>query len=489
MNTLRLSALLMFFVACTAFAQNIRIVPVDHNSSNDDFGLTPTNHGRLVYFTSDRSGEQQIYSMERTSSGWTEPDKLNGKVNSATHVGTCALTTDGQFMVFAGYEHNVDGLGRTDLYSATRENGTFKNITNLAALNSSFYDSQPTLSADGRTMLFVSDRTGGAGKTDIYLSTWNGKEWSTPKQVTGLNSAASEMSPVLASDGRTLYFASDRQGGKGGFDVYVAKLSGLDVTNVRPVGEPINTAADELFYTSIPNSDQAYFTRATASGDYDNFMAVPNPFPSDPVVLVEGIVRDSITREPLGSAMSITDLSTGKAIATLHSDDETGRYYVTLVPGRVYSITSSRQGYMFHSERYEVPPSAKGSTVQKDIDLIPLSSGKTGSLLVFFDNDKSELKPESMPELERVIELMRENANISVRFEGHTDDKGSDDYNIKLSERRAESVRDYIIAAGIEKARIESAGYGKKNPLAPATTEDARAMNRRVEMRIISTGK
>ncbi|MBS1562175.1 MAG: PD40 domain-containing protein [Bacteroidetes bacterium] len=489
MNTLRHAAFLMFFVACTAFAQNIRIVPVDHNSSNDDFGLTPTNHGRLVYFTSDRSGEQQIYSMERTSSGWTEPDKLGGKVNSATHVGTCALTTDGQYMVFAGYEHNVDGLGRTDLYSATRENGTFKNITNLAALNSSFYDSQPTLSADGRTMLFVSDRTGGAGKTDIYLSTWNGKEWSTPKQVTGINSAASEMSPVLASDGRTVYFASDRQGGKGGFDVYVAKLSGLDATNVRPVGEPINTAADELFYTSIPNSDQAYFTRATASGDYDNFMAVPNPFPSDPVVLVEGIVRDSVSREPLGSAMSITDLSTGKAIATLHSDDETGRYYVTLVPGRVYSITSSRQGYMFHSERYEVPPAAKGSTVQKDIDLIPLSSGKTGSLLVFFDNDKSELKPESMPELERVIELMRENANISVRFEGHTDDKGSDDYNVKLSERRAESVRDYIIAAGIERTRIESAGYGKKKPLSNATTEDARALNRRVEMRIISTGK
>jgi len=489
MNTLRLSALLMFFVACTAVAQNIRIVPVDHNSSSDDFGLTPTNHGRLVYFTSDQSGEQQIYSMERTSSGWTEPDKLGGKVNSATHVGTCALTTDGQFMVFAGYEHNVDGIGRTDLYSATRENGTFKNITNLAALNTSFYDSQPTLSADGRTMLFVSDRTGGAGKTDIYMSTWNGKEWSAPKQVTGINSAGSEMSPVLASDGRTLYFASDKQGGKGGFDVYVAKLSGYDASNVRPVGEPINTSADELFYTSIPNSDQAYFTRATASGDYDNFMAVPNPFPSDPVVLVEGIVRDSISREPLGSAMSITDLSTGKAIATLHSDDETGRYYVTLVPGRVYSITASRAGYMFHSERYEVPPAAKGSTVQKDIDLVPLSSGKTGSLLVFFDNDKAELKPESMPELERVIELMRENANISVRFEGHTDDKGSDDYNIKLSERRAESVRDYIIAAGIEKARIESAGYGKKKPLSSATTEDARAMNRRVEMRIVSTGK
>jgi outer membrane protein OmpA-like peptidoglycan-associated protein len=480
-----ITSILLMAVVVAASAQEVRITPVDHNTSSDDFAPSPTSHGRVLIISSEKSGKQQLYAMERTSSGWTEPKKLSGDVNDGSHVGSAALTSDGQTMIFAAYEHDVDGQGRTDLYSATKKDGSWYNVKNLGgAVNSGDYDSQPTITADGRTIYFVSDRFGGKGGTDIYVTSWTGKDWTVAKPVEGVNTSSDEMSPEIAADGRSMTFSSNRPGGAGGFDIYTATVEGGKATNVQRLGEPINTSADELFYVSIPNSNQAYFSRGNPSGDYDNFMAVPNPFPGGAVTLVEGIVRDILTKEPLGAEVTLTDLTTGKAVANLRSDDRTGEYYATLTPGRQYSITAKRPGYLFHSERYDVPPNAAGQTIKKDIDLSPLEGGG-GRLLVFFDYDKAELKPESYPELERVIELMRENPSIRMRFEGHTDDQGSDDYNMDLSKRRAKTVRDYVVNGGINEKRVESNGFGESRPLVKETTEAARAMNRRVEMRVL----
>lgn len=465
-------------------AQDVQITPFDNNTDSDDFAPAPTNHGRVVIMSSSRSGEQQLYSIERTSSGWSEPSKLKGDVNDGEQVGAAALTPDGQTMIFSAFQHDVEGQGRTDLYMATRQNGKWIDVTNLgSSVNSSAYDAQPTLSADGRTLYFVSDRANGKGGTDVYVSQWNGSSWSAARPLDGVNTAANEMSPVIAADGRTLTFASDRSGGSGGYDIYVAKIDGMNVSGVKSAGAPINTGADELFYASIPNSNQAYFTRMNASGDYDNFLAVPNPFPSEPVTLIEGVVSDAISKEPLGSEMTVTDLTTGKAVAKLRSDDKSGAYFVTLTPGRVYSITAKRNGYLFHSERYDVPPTAKGQTITKDIALSPINGGG-GRLLVFFDYDKAELKSESYPELERVIELLRDNPNMKMVFEGHTDDQGDDSYNDGLSKRRAKAVLDYVVNGGIDAGRVSSEGYGEKRPLMEGTSDEARAMNRRVEMKV-----
>jgi len=477
----------LLLMGCTvASAQTVRIEPLDNNTAYDDFAPAYTNHGRVIITTSDVDGKgQRLRTMERTSGGWTSLTALLGDVNDATHSGSTTLTPDGQFMIFASYENDVDGLGRTDLYSSRKINGKWKEVKNLGApINSAAYDAHPTLSSDGRTLYFISDRPGGNGETDIYVATSDGSAWSAPKLVAGLNTSSSEMSPVIGSDNRTLYFSSNRPGGAGGFDVYVAKVSAGVATDIRRIGDPINTASDEMFYNALPNSDQALFSRTMANGLYDNFLAVPNPFPSEPVVLVEGIVSDVKTKEALGANITVTDLATGKKVASLKSDDQSGQYYVTLTPGRIYSITASTPSYVFHSERYEVPPGSKGSTIKKDIGLFPIEGGE-GRLLVFFDYDKAELKSESVPELERVIELLRENPNVRLRFDGHTDDQGSDDYNDKLSERRAQSVRDYIAAGGITATRMEAKGFGKRAPMAQGVSDEARAMNRRVEMKVV----
>ncbi len=466
-------------------AQTVTIEPIPNNTRYDDFAPSITNHGRLIIYSSDRDGKgQRLMSMEQANGMWSGSKLLNGDVNDAEHAGVATLTPDGQSMVFSATNHDVQGAGRTDLYIAQRRGGKWRDISPLgSSVNSSFYDAQPSLSSDGRTLFFVSDRPGGQGATDIYTSIWDGTEWSIAIPVAGLNTASGEMSPVIAADGRTLYFASERPGGAGGYDIYVASVQGAAASNVRRLREPINTAADELFYTALPNSDRAMMTRSNAAGDYDNFTVTPNPFPADAVTLVEGVVRDEGSREPLGAEVTVTDLKTGKRVATLRSDDATGAYYVTLTAGHVYSITAVSEDHVFHSERYEVPVGAKGRTVKKDIDLSRIRGGG-GQLLVFFDNDKSELRAESMPELERVVALLRENSSVRMQFDGHTDDQGTDDYNDGLSQRRAEAVRTYVISAGIEASRLTAKGYGKRRPMVRGTTDEIRQQNRRVEMKI-----
>jgi outer membrane protein OmpA-like peptidoglycan-associated protein len=485
MKTTILTLTVLLFAA-TCFAQEVRLYPLPSNTAQDEFAPAITNHGRTIFFTREVRGKgQRITSKQRSSDGWTSDDLVRGDVNDAAHSGSAALTPDAQTMIFAAYDHDEKSLGRTDLYTARLVGGKWKNVTNLGpAVNSNAYDSQPTLSADGRTLYFVSDRSGGQGGTDIYVSTFDGSQWSKATPLLGVNTASDEMSPSIAADGTTLYFGSNRPGGKGGFDIYVGKVGTSGVRDVKGMAAPINTAADELFYTSVPNSDQAFVSRLNSSNDWDNFGVVPNPFPSDPVTLVEGTVRNKVTGTPVGANITITDLTTGKRVASMYSDDATGEYFVTLNAGRVYSVTASAPGFLFHSDRYEVPPGAKGSTVKQDIMLSPIADG-SDRLLVFFDFDKTELKSESFAELERVIEFLRDNPKVNISFDGHTDGQGTDEYNNQLSQRRADAVRAYVTAAGVDAKRVAAKGYGKRNPVADNATDEGRARNRRVEMRIL----
>lgn len=468
-----------------ATAQTVTIEPIPNNTQFDDFAPSITNHGKLIIYSCDRDGKgQRLMSMEQAAGMWSVARPLAGDVNDAAHSGVAALTPDGQTMVFSSTKHDVAGVGRTDLYMARRSGGKWRDIQSLGrTVNSVAYDAQPSLSSDGRTLYFVSDRQGGQGGTDIYTSTWDGTEWSIAIPVSGINTSSSEMSPVIAPDGRTLYFASDRPDGAGGYDIYVATVQNAAAANVRRLNDPINTAANELFYTALPNSNKALMSRTTANGDYDNVIVTPNPFPGEPVTLVEGVVRDASSRNALGADITVTDLKTGKRVATLRSDDATGAYYVTLTAGRTYSITALAKDHIFHSERYEVPADAKGSTITKDVELSRIRGGG-GQLLIFFDPDKSDLKPESMPELERVVDLLRSEPSIRMQFAGHTDDKGTDDYNDALSQRRADAVRAYVVSAGIDATRLTAKGFGKRRPMLRGTSEEVRQVNRRVEMQI-----
>ena len=202
-------------------------------------------------------------------------------------------------------------------------------------------------------------------------------------------------------------------------------------------------------------------------------------------MFVHGVVTDEATEKPLGSNITITDLTTGNVVANLNSDDVTGEYSSVLTSGRNYSITAEKEGYLFYSENFNISDQITNQDIIKDISLSPIAKGKT-RLLIFFDFDKSTLQNESKPELARLIKFMNDNPNVKIELHGHTDDSGAEDYNQKLSLDRANTVKEYLSNNGIQNVRVGTKGFGESKPLVVDTSESAKAKNRRVELIIVS---
>jgi outer membrane protein OmpA-like peptidoglycan-associated protein len=469
--------------------RSIEIKPFEYNSSGDDLAPSITRNGTMMTFTSEGGSGQKLYILDNSNGRWQSPDEMEDVINSGKNTGSATMTSDGQYMIFASYEHDIKGYGRTDLYSSKKVNGKWQDVQNLgSAINSSSWDSQPSLSTDGTTLYFTSDRPGGQGESDIYVAKrQKDGSWSKAELVQGINTANDDMSPSIAPDNSTLYFSSNRQGSVGGFDIYTSRGKNGNFSKPINIGEPINTVSDEYFYTALPNSTTAYFAsnRDGGKGGLDIYTATPNPEPPSPVVTMKGVVHDALTNKNLGANVVITDMKTRQRVADLRSDDVSGEYFVTLTAGRSYLVTATRPDYVFYSERIDVPATEQGHEVDKDIDLTPVGDLGSTRLLVFFDSDKSVLKDESLADLDRAVEFLQSNSGVKVRIEGHTDDVGDDNYNMQLSNRRAESVRAYLVEQGIDKQRISSIGFGESKPKIRGTTDEIRGQNRRVEMKIV----
>ncbi len=478
----------------------LQIAPLSINSSEDDFAPVPLRGGQMLVYTSassgpyGRAGEQRIWMAIREAGGWGPPIATGQGLALGSQVGSATLTPDGNFMIFAAYEWDDElgaGLGRTDLYSAELIRGEWQNIQNLGpVVNSPYWDSQPTLTPDGRTLYFASDRPGGKGGADIYLSRRTSAGWSTPVNLGDpINTEADDLAPTIAPDLKSLFFSSKGHGGAGGFDIFIATgadLTGTKWAAVENVGRPINSDADEYFFVSIPNSQNSYVS-SNRSGNLDIYTVYPNPFPPEALVTVAGRVLDIVTKRPVAADITVTDLSSGEVVANYRTDDRSGEYFVVLARGRRYSITAEAPDYIFYSDEYAIRPDAEARDLRKDIELYRTSGGTT-RLLVFFDFDKAELKNESKPDLNRGIQFLKDNPELRVEIAGHTDSVGVASYNKKLSQDRAEAVKQYFIAGGVDAARIVARGYGEDQPLADNGTEEGRARNRRVEMRAIGEG-
>lgn len=486
-----ISTIIAIILASFSFvlAQNIKITPLEINSDADDFASSITKRAGEMYFTSNRSGDQNLYIAKMNNGKWAVRSKVGNEVNSGSQNGSATLTPDGQYMIFASYESDVKGAGRTDLYSARKVDGDWTDVQNLGmAINSEYWDSQPSLSSDGNTLYFVSDRPADNGGTNIFYSQRTREGWSQAKELNSLNTDADEMSPSIAADGRTFTYSSNKSGGEGGFDIYFARLNeDFNSYNIENAGSVINTSYDEYFYVVVANTDMAFYSSSKPSinKNLNVYSVVPNPHLSDNVVFVHGIVSDVETKEPLGANIEITDLTTGTVVARLHSDDITGEYNAVLTGGRNYSITADKEGYLFYSENFNVPKKIMNQDIRKDIALSPIARGKT-RLLIFFDFDKSTLQSESKPELARLKKFMNDNPSVNVELQGHTDDQGTDDYNLKLSSDRANAVKQYLEDAGVDGDRITTKGFGESQPLVQGTSDEARAKNRRVELVITS---
>ncbi|MEP7219960.1 MAG: OmpA family protein [Bacteroidota bacterium] len=479
----------------------LQIAPLGINSSEDDFAPVPLRGGEILIYTSSSSGpyggagKQRIWMAVRTPGGWGPPIATGEALSHAKQVGSATLTPDGNFMIFAAYkweDPDQAGSGRTDLYSAELVGGEWQNIRNLGPeINSSYWDSQPALTPDGRTLYFASDRPGGMGGADIYMSRKTGAGWSTPVNIGApINTPEDDLAPTIAPDVKSLFFSSKGHGGVGGFDLFVARGSdptGARWNTIENLGTPINSEEDDYFFVSLANSQNGYLS-SDRGGNLDIYTVYPNPFPPEALVTVGGHVIDAATRRPVAADITVTDLSSGEVVATYRTDDRNGDYFVVLTRGRRYSITAQAPDYIFYSDEYSVRPDAEGKDLKKDIALNRTSGGTT-RLLVFFDFDKSDLQNESKPDLGRAIAFLKANPTINVEIAGHTDSVGDATYNKKLSQDRADAVKLYFVNGGIQGSRISTRGYGESQPTADNATEEGRARNRRVEMRVMDANE
>lgn len=474
------------------------------NTISDDMmpQINPT--GTRLYFTSSRKGGmdnidddeendwgEDLYYMEKEAQGWGSPTLLPEPINSFDNDGTSTFSADGQQMIYVkcGGENSI---GSCDLYLCELQGDKWSKPKNMGnVVNNEEWDSQPSLSADGLTLAFVSNRKGSYDESmDIYISRKNKfGQWSVPQNLgPTINTPFGEKSPYLAPDGKTMYFASEGHPGFGGYDLFVTVFENGRWSEPLNLGSPLNSNGNDTYFTISASGEQAYFaSNRMGEGKLDLYaLDIPEALRPKPSVVVKGVVTDHKTMENIDAWVLVEDINTGELMATAKSNSKTGEYLVVLPAGRNYSVSANKEGFFFYSNKFEVPKTAKYSEIRKDISLKPIEKGARVVLNnIFFETGKATLSQESFIELSKAVNLLNQNKTMVVEIGGHTDNVGSDENNLKLSHDRAKSVRDYLVKAGIQSIRLQAKGYGETQSVATNETEEGRKANRRTEFVIL----
>ncbi len=349
------------------------------------------------------------------------------------------------------------------------------------------------MSADGRTLYFISDRNGGFGRRDIWVSTKGADgNWKKAENVgKAINTPADEVSPFIHPNGQRLYFASKGHTGMGGFDIYFSDRNSQWNAPVN-MGYPLNTGKDEVSLFITADGSKGYYSQELVdNNNRKRSLIYEIDIPESLRVIykstyVKGKVYDAETKLPLEATVELINLVNDENLLVVSSDSLTGNYLMVLTEGAEYGLYVTRQGYLYKSLRFNYDKKEAGEPIIIDIWLEPVSAGaKTILNNIFFAVDAYELDPRSRTELREIIQFMEDNPDISIRIEVHTDDTGSESYNMELSGKRAKAVYDYLLANGTDNKRLSYKGFGMSKPLAENTTEENKALNRRIEFRIV----
>lgn len=484
------------------------------NTRQGEFRPILSADGNSLYFSRNCGtcdGGEDIFVSRWDGLAWGWATEVKEPISTRSHEMVSGLSSGGNTLLLFG---NYPGsLGRGDIFYSEKSADCWRDVKPYPPpVNSSFFDSDATISADGKAVFFVSERPGGVGElhkkddffhgsyggnTDIYVSieTTAGVEVINLGEV--INTPYSEYSPFLHPDGKTLYFSSDGHYGLGGLDVFKATRLSADSWRQwsTPVnlGKEINSPFNDWGYQVSTNGVNAYFS---APGRPDGFggndiYAITMPVKAKPeaVITVAGTVSDP-TGQPLAADLQWNDLEKQQAVGENKSDPQTGKYFIALPAGRQYSYSAEKEGYIGKSENFDLRNMKDHSQYQLDIILYPIAQLAKGEVAIrlnniFFDFDKYALRKESAMELDRWAKFFNDNSELKVEIHGHTDSVGSDAYNQKLSENRARAVQDYLVTKGIAPSRIPIKGYGESQPIAANSTPEDRQLNRRVEVKFI----
>lgn len=500
------------------FAVNAVENPVDYNPKNlgrnvntkyDDYWPSLTaDEERLVTtvlipavnrrgYNTGRYQEDLFESVKDKNGEWQRIRNMGKVINSRENEGAQCISVDGKYCIFTGCNRK-NGYGSCDLYMSYRRGNKWDKPINLGGkVNSRFWESNPSLSADGKWLYYSSSDTSGYGRNDIWrVKIKEGMKFGKPENLGPVvNTKGADASPFIHPDGKTLYYSSNGRIGMGNFDMYVTRLQ-EDGSWSEPenMGYPINTHKEErsLIVNTKGNLALMASEREDSYGGMDIYQfEIPEDKKPNRVTYVKGKVYDAETEEPVEAYCRLLDPESGKVVAVQKSNMVDGTYLVCLPIGKEYAFNVDKTGYMFYSdnfslENYDDPDKA----YVMDIPLQPIKKGQAVVLKnIFFEFDKYDLKKESMAELSKLTEFMRKNPGVSIEISGHTDNKGSESYNKTLSKNRAKSVYDHLIKKGIDKERLTYKGYGQDEPIADNSTDEGRAKNRRTEFKIIEIKK
>lgn len=473
------------------------------NSISGDYMPQVNPTGSRLYFTSVRKGGfdntegktdpndygEDIYYSKLTGDQWSAPELLPAPINSMANDFGSAFTGDGQTMVFVRCDA-PDGLGSCDLYITQLTGDQWSTPINMGnVVNTEDWESQPTINSDGNKIIFTSTRPGGYGGSDLYMIEKNHLGlWGIPQNMgSTVNTPFSENSPFLAADGKTLYYSSSGHPGMGGADIFYTVYDEGRWSTPKNLGSPINSRGNDTNF-SISAAGNAYF--ASSRLDPKNFdifkVELPDELKPKPTIILQGVVSNSDTKDPLSALLLIEDLNTGELIATNKSNELSGEYLVVLPSGRDYSVSATAEGFFFFSQSFELPKDTAYAEITNNINLEPIKKGTKVVLNnIFFEVGKAELKPISYVELNKAVDLMMKNPGMKIEVGGHTDSQGADANNLSLSQKRAQSVVEYMVLAGIARDRLIAKGYGETVPIADNATAEGRAANRRTEFVIV----
>ena len=437
--------------------------------------------------------EEDFFISERDSLGeWTLAQRMPEPVNSDGNEGAQSISADGRYLYFAGCGRE-DGRGSCDIYVCVKNGDQWGKPINLGyPVNTEAWESQPSISSDGRTLYFCSNRAGGMGGSDLWMTVRNDAGvWSKPVNLgPNINTPGNENSPFIHPDQETLYFSSDTRPGLGGMDLFVARREGRNQwSEAVNLGYPINTYADEATLSVDRTGKTAYFASGKLGGqgglDIYSFELYEAARPNL-VSFMKGMVRDARSGEPLQAHFELVDLGTAQTTVESFSDAVNGDFLVCLPAGKTYALNVSKEGYLFHSEHIALNDTHALTPLYKEIALAQVHTGETMVLRnIFFATDDFKLDSASFTELNRLWRFLNDQPQWRIEISGHTDATGRETYNQQLSEQRARSVANYLIERGIAADRIETVGYGSQKPVATNETAEGRQQNRRTEIKIL----
>lgn len=475
------------------------------NSKYDDYSPALSADEKKLMFTSrrdhnvgfgnefskkDQEFYEEVFVTEREDTSWANAKSLGSKVNGRKHDASVSTSADGHKLLIYKSHHKTNG----DLhYSSLKKKGWSRPKRFGGDINTTSFEPSATMNISENMLIFSSDRPGGYGGLDLYVSRLlpTGKWGKSHNLGPKINTKYDEDAPFLKADEKTLYFSSSGHNSMGGYDIFTTELDEKHNHWSDPVnlGVPINTPDDDIYFIWSKEGNIGYYSskRKEGFGGQDIYQ-LEMPIPINPVVMIKGSVTDKKTKKPINALIQINiySIATGKEVGVFNAIDASGKFLFAIPHNDQYGLRVEAEGYTFYSENFTVPEVTDYFEIEKIIELEPIEVGHKIVLNnVFFDYNKSTLRAQSDPEIKAVADFMTKYDFMRVEIGGHTDDIGSFEYNKKLSNARALEVKKRLISLGIQPARLLHQGYSYDKPIATNTTPEGRQLNRRTEFLIL----